>query len=213
MPKPTEAATEWISKQEAAVLLDVNVRQIEKRVLAGYISKRYQPRLRGQGTARVEVLRADVLALIDGTHPKLSEPMPKLASRDANIDGPQSISDRPARALEALEALERYVARQTPRMQALALATADPVSPERLGHLQDLEATALATKSLAARAWLTLPEAAEYSGLPEDTLWTIVMGGGIDAVDRHGNPASATAPQRRHVRVRRASLDTWGAQV
>lgn len=56
----------WLTKPDAAALLGVATRQIERREAAGQLRKRTLPRAPGETSARVVYSRADLLALKAG---------------------------------------------------------------------------------------------------------------------------------------------------
>lgn len=187
MPK-AELAGEWITKEAAAKLLGVNVRQVEKRIQAGSIEKRRLPKLPTESVGRVEVARGDVDALLAGTPNSHAVEVSNDADKFPAPTGDGTadlVRIRKHLGIDDPLAMLRHIARTT-----LDLSPA-PAPP-------------------APRAWLTLDEAAEHSGLTEETIMAQVSAGNIDAVDRHGRDASVTGPQRRHLRIKRASLDAFG---
>jgi hypothetical protein len=61
-----ETENDWISKDAAAKLLGVSVRQVENRAARGEIEKRTLPKLASERAARVEYSRRDVDAIRAG---------------------------------------------------------------------------------------------------------------------------------------------------
>lgn len=59
------------------------------------------------------------------------------------------------------------------------------------------------------RAWFSLKDAAEYSGLEEDTLVSLIKGGFVKAIDQQGQSVSP-GTRRASYRIQRASLDAYG---
>jgi hypothetical protein len=125
---------EWITKQQAAELLEVSERAIERRVADGFILKRYGDKLPGMKQGPVLFSRADVLALRDGDPNTHAVPV----QEPANGHQP------------------------TTKELAKTLATRDPGA----NAWRDV-AMFMCTRALTEpKPWLTLQEAAEYSGLP-----------------------------------------------
>jgi hypothetical protein len=181
-PKP---AKEWITAEEAAALLGVNLRQVQKRARAGYIEKRRLPRLPTESAGRVEYSRADVDALLDGT-PNHCEPV-GFPQRVRAAEEAEAGSDaRPPAAGNGTRALAPAAFFRPPELAA--------------GHWP---------APTAPRAWLTLPEAAAYSGLPEVTIVSLTRGGMIRAIDQWGQDVGQ-GTHRASYRMSRASLDAYG---
>ena len=130
----------WLPKDEAAALLKVGIRQLENRVTDGLIRKKVLPKAPSERVARVVFSRADVMALKAG----------KPNTRDESIrpEPSQSVSNGKSNAL-APAAPERGIL-------AIPHALIDLLRERR-------EPGSLIKAPL--KPWLTLEEAAEYSGL------------------------------------------------
>lgn len=148
-------AREWISKEEAAELLSVKPRQVEKRAAEGYLEKRTLPRQPHEKQARVEYKRADVDAILDGKPNQYGKPMrpemPEAPSGDGTAD------------------LARFRAAAPPM----------PILPDpgSIIHFLATLARVLPPPRREPRAWLTLAEAVEYCGLPAAELERLLREG------------------------------------
>jgi excisionase family DNA binding protein len=60
---PEPEPPEWITRQEAAKLLGVNIRTVDRRIIEGKIKTKQPKVIRGRGGIRLLVSRADVEAL------------------------------------------------------------------------------------------------------------------------------------------------------
>jgi hypothetical protein len=139
------ATKEWLTKNEAAALMKVGTRQVEKRAKLGWIEKRTLPRFPNETQARVEYSRRDIEALLSGAPNMHGEAMadgPAAVSQTGPI--PQTRQDAPPMAVARVKA---------PRDEFGALAL----------HLASLAAKYPAQPKL----WLPLVDAADYSGLPK----------------------------------------------
>lgn len=172
--EPKKAPDDWISKKQAAEILGVNPRQIEKRAEKGWIDKRYPPRRPHETHARVEYRRADVHAIRDGkpNHCEALELIPKPSS-----NGTADLA----------------------RIRENVLPGATRAAQELLGLMAPVFRMLQVTHR-PPRAWLTLEEAVEYSGLPSPFLAELLRSSQVDNIGR--------GPKTW--RVRRASLDAYG---
>lgn len=165
----------WLSKGEAAALLGVQTRQIERREAAGQLRKRMLPKEAGQTAARVVYSKADLLALKAGTPNDYRAPGREVSQKSDNA---ASTAIAPAALVTGgpwLEALGALLARVSP---------APVVEP---------------------RPWLTLDEAADYSGLPASWLLKSAQAGYVGAIDLGGRPRGG------RWRFRRGDLARIGA--
>jgi hypothetical protein len=151
----------WLTKDEAAALLGVHPRQVERREAGGQIRKKALPREPGQTTARVVYSRADLLAVKAGT--------PNDYRRAGSVPG-----------ANALTVAGSYDAGAAVGPGAAALETLAAV-------LQRI-APAVHEPNHAPRPWLTLEEAAEYSGLPAAWLLRNAKEAYVGAIDLGGRP-------------------------
>jgi hypothetical protein len=139
--KPALAA--WLPKAAAAELLGVRPRQLERRESQGFIESRREPRKPNESTSRVLYSRADLLAL------KAGRP---------------NVHARPEREPANGAAPAAQVALQTPGT-ALAKIASKPNAFDFAGFV-----AALAQAKAEPKPWLTLDEAAEWSGLSRSYL-------------------------------------------
>lgn len=139
----------WVEKDDAAELLRVTVRSIERLAAAGRLRKQTLPREKSDTSARVFYSREDLLALKAGTPNEYGE---KPTHYDNAGRYPVPIY---------AEGVSNDAAPQLPQT---ALATSPPSE-----FMRDLVAALAArlsqTPAVAPKAWLNLAEAAEASGL------------------------------------------------
>lgn len=83
---------EWLGKADAARLLGVATRQVERRTRQGYIDSRREPRGVNETTARVVYSRTDILALKAGKPNVHARPIPE--TEPAANDASRPISTR-----------------------------------------------------------------------------------------------------------------------
>jgi hypothetical protein len=137
------AADAWVPKQEAAAFLGVSVRQLERLAARGYCEVETRGRDRGRGKMAV-YSRVDLLAYKAGSPNQHAVPV---ESVDPAAGG----------------------APQSPAGSPLALVRSpkggDDVRSVAL-YLAQLVAGATAAAPAPARPWLSVEEAAEFSGLP-----------------------------------------------
>ncbi len=142
------AAPKWLTKQEAANILGLSTREVERMAQHGRITKRYNPP--GVGKARYGhtlYLETDILAI---DH-----------ERDLGIHNTKPVPIAPA--LHSAGALALI-----PQAQAEAASAQTIAWGALTTHLAKLTA-ALPSKEVTKK-WLTFDEAAEYSGLPKAKL-------------------------------------------
>jgi hypothetical protein len=179
-----EAKTEeneiWISKEEAAKILNVKPRQIQNRTAEGYIRKSFLPRRPDESNPRAVYSKSDVLAL------KAGKP-----NQYAVEVEPAKEDDFPAPTGNGSADLERIRAWPQTGGQLDFQPRPGPRQP---------------------RAWLTLPEAEEHSGLPEATILTLCKAGYVRAIDLQGQEVGIRTLHRCY-RILCASLDAWGLKV
>lgn len=153
----TPAPAEWLPKKEAAALLGVSTRQVERYAESGRI--------------RMQLARL-----------------------------PGERTDRNVYALEDLEKLNADRAAPAPKLLPFPEAMARTESPAIAALTAILQQTA---QPRIERAWLTLDEAAAYSGLPASEIARLVRDKDVYAIGQG------------HVtwRIQRESLDEWGRMV
>jgi hypothetical protein len=143
----SNSRAEWLSKADAAAFLRVSSRQIERRAAQGYVEARRLPRRPTERSERVVYSRVDLEAIRDGKPNQHGIP-------DDSVDN----SAKPTGAVEI-----------SPVQPAKAAALAHTAPP---GAWETLAGAFAARFAPAAPVppWLTLREAAEYSGLPASWL-------------------------------------------
>ena len=212
MPQAKPELSDWITKEQAAELLGLKERQVQKRAEQGYIEKRYLPRLPNERQARVMYARRDVDALAAGT-PNHCQELPAATSGNGPA-GPQQLGEaspapKPDAALQA--AFAQYVAAGMPPLTAEG-AFAFPRLPE--AELASVNSQVEAWNAMATyltklsnalappqrKAFLTFEEAIAYSGLPAAEIDRLLREGLIYSFGR--------GPKTW--RIQRASLDAYG---
>jgi hypothetical protein len=175
MTTATATSEEWVSKEEAAALMGVKPRQVEKRAQAGYIEKRYLDRRLNERSARVQYSRADIVAFLAGT-PNHCEAVAQDAAKSVSREVSGSLAGNSGNALALID-------------QTLPLGFWSTIFERR-------------REPREPRAWLTLAEASEYSGLPVPFLSQLLRAELVYAIGR--GPATW--------RIQRASLDGYGSE-
>lgn len=161
MPAAKTAHKRWVPKEEAAIMLGISRRQIERREQQGYLEKRIEPRQPNERTARVSYALDDIQALKAGkpnVHARIvpdGESMPAVPET-----GTASI---------ALAPIPPHRAPQGGR-------SAEPFLAEIAAQLARIAVPApLAAPAL--KAWIPLADAADYSGLPASFLRAKALSG------------------------------------
>lgn len=155
---------DWLPKEDAAALLGVQVRQLEKRSSQGFIKKRILPRALTERVAPVRYSRRDIEAF------KRGQPNRTESAADPKPNGkPAPPAKTPAVALTVRE--------NTP---AAVPAASEPLAV-LAAHLARLSAAYAPPP--AAKPWLNVTEAAEFSGLPAAWLLAQARSGAIRAVN------------------------------
>ena len=160
----TKTAADWLPKAEAAALLGVSYRQLERRAKAGYVQTQYAERGPTESAAAALYSRADIEALKAGK--------PNVHARVV----PQA---------------ERAGLPQQPVLQKSDKAPPSPLMSQDYDLLAVLAAIAKAGAQPAPRPWLTLDEAVAYSGLPAGYLVAKAREGWAAAVDVAGGGSRA----------------------
>ena len=132
----------WLAKDKAAKLLGVSIRQLENRAAKGEIRKNTLPRQLNERAARVMYSIDDIDAIRAGKPNRYGEPAPKAPTPERMAElarGPQLGS----------------------------LYTLEPAADPFAGLAAQLAAISRAFPPPAPKPkWLTLKEAAVYTGLP-----------------------------------------------
>jgi hypothetical protein len=134
----------WMSKEEAAAFCGVKVRSIERKEAAGCIRKQTLPREPGQTTARVVYSKADLVALKAGAPNDYRRPASDEATPGAGNPGTALATTAHATGSNGVEG-----SAQQGLLQAFGLLF------ERVAPRPE------------AKPWLTLEEAADFSGLTQ----------------------------------------------
>lgn len=159
------AKEQWITKDEAARLLGVNPRQVQQRAAHGYIEKRVLPRLPTERQGRVEYSRVDVDALKAGK--------PNMHATQVDDVGPLAPSGEGTRDLALFHGA-------APLRRSSGLGA--PL--EMIRGLAEIAAALQPPAPAAPKAWLTLGEAAAYSGLTPATIEELVRDRQVFAIGR-----------------------------
>ncbi|MDP9024305.1 MAG: helix-turn-helix domain-containing protein [Candidatus Eremiobacteraeota bacterium] len=149
---------DWLPKPAAAKLLGASARQLERRTAAGYIEKKLGERKPTERNAPVFYSRADIVAFKAGTPNTHAVAVPEAAEVSQDV----SIRIKPAQT---------------------SLARIAPAGERDFMAAFDALAASLRTATAAPKPWLTLGEAAEYSGLPAAWLVARAREGAIRAVN------------------------------
>ena len=156
---------DWLSKMDAARLLGVQIRQLEKREKQGYIRKQTLARRMNEKTAGVRYSREDIEAL------KRGEP---------NHNGSGLVPEAKAPALAKTPDKNIEIRKAPTPAAAIAHPAGDPFA----GLAAQLARLAEAFPPPAeAKPWLTLSEAAAFSGLPAAWLLGQARAGAVRAVN------------------------------
>lgn len=152
-----ETDSDWLPVQAAADWLGVSVRQVQNRAAQGEIEKRVLPKAPHERAARVEYRRRDLDRIKAGFRSQTpAGPAPPVTA----------VAVRPPAAVAPFA--------------ALADSTAASEAFEAI-HRGALHLAALAAALPPAGKWLTLKEAAEYSGLPARWLRAAARAGKLRA--------------------------------
>lgn len=210
----------WIHKEAAAEKLGVSIRQLENLAALGRIRKNRLPRQLNERSARVLYSIEDLDAIKEGKpnlEPKNTDSVPPatLARRDAVpwqdlikqfAAIAQSLSTLALPASPTSEHIEELAERQMLQVAKLTERQTEITErqAEQFGALvgvltSTLPAIARALPVAETRPWLTLPEAAEVSGLPAGWLLAQAKAGA-------GFALNVAAGARAHWRFNRAAL-------
>lgn len=174
----TAPEVEWLPKKDAAIMLGVGTRQLETRAKNGQVRNRRLPRKPHQTAAPVEYNVEDIQAILSG---QPNQHQVVVAPERAALETPVSETALPAAA----------------ESQALVPAARQDGWNSLAAHLAVLSAAYPAPQQV--KPWLTLEEAAEYSGLPSSYLQARYEAGTIHAVN-------VGTGQRKYLRFNRESL-------
>lgn len=153
----------FVTKEEAAKILKVQTRQVERLAQQGRIEKRYLPRKPNEKAARVVYSRADIEAVANREEPELDDSERALVARQAELAKEEAARQLRERAEALMVSRNREMSDAIIRL-ADALASLRPLAPPS--------------------PFLTLDAAAEYSGLPRKLLRRFISRGLLYAV-RH----------------------------
>ncbi len=211
----------WIGKQEAATMLNVQPRQVERRAQQGRIERRLLPRVAGEKAARVVYSRDDIERLQNEEHAERmaaraeelaarppaedvdpSQWVPKLeAAKIINLSVrqvehlaakgelrkrtlPKALSERAARVAYYRPDLEDILSgnRKNPAVP-FAPAAAPPAGVLALPAALIDALRERREPAPAPKPWLSLADAAEWSGLPASFLLAKARAGAAFAVN------------------------------
>lgn len=161
---------EWLMKEDAAKFMKSTVRTIERLARTGRVQRRLLPRAANERQARVVFLRSDLEAVLNGGR---SEPVP-LPSAGLTVQQ----RDQLARAFAVRNG---------------------SLLPAAETHTTEAEARGRVAVAHSSRAWLTLSEAAEYSGLEAAFIAQRLRKSELEHIGQ--GPKSW--------RILRSSLDSW----
>ncbi len=162
---------EWVTREEAASILGVNERQVQKRAEQGYLERSFLPRRPNERQARVRYARRDLEAILAGTPNQHGIPV-------APSTEPEPFPGPTGDGSTDLARIRKHLG--VPDVMPNVWAWPPPAREPR--------------------AWLTLEEAAEWSGLPAPIIAELLRTSQVDSIGR--------GPKTW--RIRRASLDAWG---
>ena len=148
-----------MTKEEALGALKFTERSLNRRVNDGFIRKKQLERQPGMKAAPVAYNREDVEAILAGKaaqHPVVMNP-PRAVASAAPATMPVAVAVSEAQS-EAFRAFADYLAHLAERLQP-------PAAPTPVSH------------------WLTLAEAAEYSGLPKAWLRRAAEAGSVEVLN------------------------------
>lgn len=174
----------WITGDEAAGILKVKRRQIQKRAEQGFIEKKYLPKRPNERQGRVLYARADVDALLAGA-PNHMEEAVAIAQFPEGPSGDGTKDLARIRAATPVRAAHRIIEDMLGEHAALARLVHPP--PD-------------AWQRYATKAFLTLDEAIEYFGLPRPEMERLLREGLVYSFGR--------GPKTW--RIQRAALDAYG---
>ena len=168
---PNPSIDEWLPKAAAAKLLGVSDRQLARRAAEGLIRKTTADKDPGERVARVLYSGADILALASGRPNRYQTPAVELATATTDVE---PVRLPPARALSVL-----------PAGTTRDVVPTGQVDPWRdlAALLANLDAHRRDYPEKQPKPWLTLEEAAEYSGLPASWLRARAEDASIQAVN------------------------------
>jgi hypothetical protein len=167
---------DWLGKAEAAALLGVHPRQLERRASAGQVRKRILPKKPSEKAARVVYFREDLEAIkrdppeAHMDHSELAllkeHEAKELEKERAAIERERNIVASVDRLIAAIETQNRAI----PDPERAAQAAADAKRLQAIEALVAAFIRAFPPPASEPRYWLKLTEAAEYSGLTESWL-------------------------------------------
>lgn len=170
----TPAPEAWITKEEAAEILGVSTRQVERLAERGLIRKRFIKPGGGRRYGCTQYEKAAVAAI----------------EHDREFPAPSGDGTKDLARIREHVGLPPL----SPTIEEMSGLTTGLITLKEL--LQE-------GRPREPRAWLTLTEASEYSGLPVPFLSALLREGHIHAIGR--GPATW--------RIQRASLDAYGSEA
>jgi hypothetical protein len=153
---------EWLNKKDAAELLGVNLRQLERRVAAGQVQKQVVERKPWQRASPVVFSRKDIEAILRGEPNQYARVVKQTAA------APEPAAEQVEETAVAVNGAPAHPPAAAPGLPWRELAV----------HL-----AAIASQKVTEKPWLSLTEAAQYSGLPLRWLRDRAKAGAIPAVN------------------------------
>jgi len=152
---------EWVSKAEAVALLGTSARQVERRAEAGNIAKKVEAKQPWQKAAPVYYSKGDILALKSGTPNQHATVVPP---HNGNGNGHLGNSLGSTGATPTTDAATPATLATIPTPDnALQLVSIWKDLAVKLGALA---VATPATTQPTSKPWMTLAEAATWSGMP-----------------------------------------------
>lgn len=174
MPEPVlQPEEEWIPKKQALRMLAISARHLERRAAQGLVRRKVGDRRPDQTAAPVLYARSDIEALRAGK-----------PNRHAFVDRRPAAPEKAGKSKAVLLKETPLARRAEASLGGLFLRLAE------------------AARAPQPRLWLTLAEAAEFSGLPRSLLRRLARAGQVAAL----NAGSAARPRWL---VSRDALAAW----
>jgi hypothetical protein len=176
----------WLHKTEAAALLDVSIRQLENLAALKRIRKNRLPRQPNERSARVLYSVEDIEAIKNGT-PNLPEALPEPAQTPGMVlrrEMTASIERLSETIREEISTSIEHLGELAERQMLQFAKLGENQVNISAGQLEQFgELMARTVPPAIQKPWLTLAEAAEWSGLPAAWLVAQARAGAAFAVN------------------------------
>jgi hypothetical protein len=177
-------STEWVGKAEAARLLGVHPRQLERRAHQGRITKRVLPRKPSEKAARVVYSRADIEDL-KRNPPEAQMDQSELAllreHEEKERERERAATERERNITTSVDRLIATIEQQNKAAVPVANPVSQSIAPDPFAGLAAHLAALSAAFPPPGKPWLSLREAAGYSGLPARWLRAAARAGKLRA--------------------------------